>query len=250
MSPIVRRSVLSLSLALLCAAPLTQAGQFSDLANSVGQQLKGQMNGPSGAGLSDEDIGAGLKEALAKGTQDAVNQLGHNGGFWDNERFRIPLPTIITKVQGLLQSAGYGGKVDELHLQMNRAAEQAVPVAADVFSEAVRKLTLQDVRGILGGGNDAATQYFKRTTSDTLTAKFKPIVTAITAKSGLVQQYNSVIGQAGPAASMLGDKGDVNSYVTQKALDGLFLRVADEEKDIRQNPAARSTELLKKVFGS
>jgi hypothetical protein len=233
-------------LAALLVAPLTQADKLSDFAKSVAQQA----NGPSGAGLSDEDIGAGLKEALAKGTHDAVSQLGHSDGFWANERFRIPLPGIVLKAQSLLQAAGFGPQVDALHLQMNRAAEQAVPVAADVFSEAVKKLTLQDVRGILGGGDDAATQYFKRTTSDTLTEKFKPIVTTITAKSGLVQQYNSVLAGAGPMASMLGDKGDINSYVTQKALDGLFLRVADEEKEIRQNPAARSSELLKKVFGS
>lgn len=232
--------------AALLIAPLTQADKFSDFAQGVARQ----MAGPSGAGLSDADIGAGLKEALAKGTRSAVNQLGRTDGFWSSDRFRIPLPGIVLKAQSLLQAAGYGAQVDALHLQMNRAAEQAVPVAADVFSAAVKQLTLQDVRGILAGGDDAATQYFKRTTSDTLTARFKPIVARITAKSGLVQQYNGVIASAGPMATMLGDKGDVNSYVTQKALDGLFLRVADEEKAIRQNPAARSTALLKKVFGS
>jgi hypothetical protein len=242
----VRSSFLILAAVAMCAAPLTQADKLSDFTKTMSQQ----MSGPSGAGLSDADIGAGLKEALAKGTREAVNQLGHTDGFWSNERFRIPLPGIVLKAQSLLQTAGYGPQVDALHLQMNRAAEQAVPVAADVFSEAVQKLTLDDVRGILSGGDDAATQYFKRTTSDTLTTRFKPIVAKITAQSGLVQQYNSVLAGAGPMASMLGEKGDINSFVTQKALDGLFLRVGDEEKNIRQNPAARSSELLKKVFGS
>jgi len=106
------------------------------------------------------------------------------------------------------------------------------------------------VRGILNGPDDAATQYFKRTTSDTLTTRFKPIVAGVTAKVGLAQQYNSVMSSAGPMASMMGDKADLNTYVTQKALDGLYLRVGDEEKTIRTDPAARTTDLMKKVFGS
>ena len=150
----------------------------------------------------------------------------------------------------MLQGAGMGSQLDALHLSFNRAAEQAVPVAADVFSEAVQKLTLNDVRGILNGPDDAATQYFKRTTSDTLTTRFKPIVAGVTAKVGLAQQYNSVMSSAGPMASMMGDKADLNTYVTQKALDGLYLRVGDEEKTIRTDPAARTTDLMKKVFGS
>jgi len=218
-----------------------QADKFSDFAKQALSQP-----GASSA-LSDEDIGAGLKEALAKGTKTAVNQLGSSDGFWSNPRFRIPLPKALENADTMLRGFGAGPKLDELHLSMNRAAEKAVPVAADVFSEAVRKLTLTDVRGILGGGQTAATDYFKRTTTDTLTEKFKPIVASITAKAGLAQQYKAVLGSAGPLASSLGAP-DLDSYVTQKALDGLFLRVADEEKNIRDNPAAQTTDLLKKVF--
>src|SRR5262249_12192177 len=146
---------------------------------------------------------------------------------------------------------GMGAQLDELHLSINRAAEQAVPVAADVFSEAVKKLTINDVRGILAGPPDAATQYFKRTTSPTLVEKFKPIVSSVTAKSGLVQQYQRLMTSAGPMASLFSSgQTDLDGYVTQKALDGLFVRVAQEEKSIRTNPAARSSEILKKVFGS
>ncbi len=228
----------------LGAAATPHADQLSDFAKSMMQQPATQ------SALSDSDIGAGLKEALAKGTRDAINELGKTDGFWNNPRFRIPLPGPVEKLEGMLQGAGMGSQLDALHLSFNRAAEQAVPVAADVFSEAVKKLSLSDVRGILNGPQDAATQYFKRTTSDTLTTKFKPIVAKVTAKVGLAQQYNSVISSAGPMASMLGDKADVNSYVTQKALDGLYLRVGDEEKAIRTDPAARSSDLLKKVFGS
>jgi len=228
----------------LCIAAASRADQFSDLAKSMMQQPAAQ------SALSDSDIGAGLKEALAKGTRTAINQLGHTDGFWSNPRFRIPLPGPVEKLEGMLQGAGMGSQLDALHLSFNRAAEQAVPVAADVFSEAVQKLTLDDVRGILNGPDDAATQYFKRTTSDTLTTRFKPIVATVTAKVGLAQQYNSVMSAAGPMASMMGDKADLNTYVTQKALEGLYLRVGDEEKAIRTDPAARTTDLMKKVFGS
>ncbi len=222
------------------AAP-AEAGKFSDFAKEVMQQP-----GASSA-LSDADIGAGLKEALAQGTKNAVNQLGTSDGFWNNERFRIPLPGPLAKADTMLRQFGAGPKLDELHLSMNRAAESAVPVAADVFSGAVKKLTLADVRSILGGAPDAATQYFRMTTSATLMTKFKPIVAKITARAGLAQQYKAVLGSAGPLASSLGAP-DLDSFVAQKALDGLFLRVADEEKNIRENPAARTTDLLKKVF--
>jgi len=229
-------------LAVAASAP-TYADPLSDLAGKVLQQTA------EPSALSERDIGAGLREALAKGTKTAVTQLGRADGFWGDDRFRIPLPKPLTKAEGVLRSFGAGPKLDELHLAMNRAAEKAVPIAADVFSEAVRKLTVSDAREILGGAPDAATQYFKRTTGDTLLAKFKPIVASITAKAGLAQQYKNVIGKAGPLAGNLGAP-DLDAYVTQKAMDALFLRVADEEKDIRENPVARSTALLKKVFGS
>lgn len=235
------RAVLAGLLILPLALPV-EAGPFGDFA----KKLLGQP--AATAALSDQDIGAGLKEALAKGTRTAVNQLGSRDGFWNNARFRIPLPKSLEKADSVLRTFGAGPKLDELHLSMNRAAEKAVPVAADVFSEAVKKLTLEDVRGILGGPDNAATEYFKRSTSDTLMAKFKPIVAGITAQSGLAQQYKSVLASAGPLASSLGAP-DLDGYVAQKALDGLFLRVADEEKSIRENPAARTTDLLKKVFG-
>jgi hypothetical protein len=232
--------------AVLCAggALAASADQLSNLAKELMQQPAAQ------SALSDSDIGAGLKQALAKGTHEAVLDLGRSGGFWNNPRFRIPLPGPVQQLAGLLQGSGMGGQLDQLHLSFNQAAEKAVPVAADVFSEAVQKLSLNDVRGILNGPQDAATQYFRRATSDTLTARFKPIVAGVTAKAGLAQQYNSLVSSAGPMASMLGEPTDLNGYVTQKALDGLFLRVGDEEKAIRTDPAARSTDLMKKVFGS
>jgi hypothetical protein len=240
-----QRIVVLLAAALSAlAGAASRADQFSDLASELMHQPAAQ------SALSDSDIGAGLKQALAKGTHAAVLDLGRSGGFWNNPRFRIPLPGPVQQLEGMLQGSGFGGQLDQLHLSFNQAAEKAVPVAADVFSEAVRKLTLNDVRAILNGPQDAATQYFRSATSGTLTAKFKPIVAGVTAKVGLAQQYNSVVSAAGPMASMLGGPTDLNGYVTQKALDGLFLRVADEEKAIRADPAARTTDLMKKVFGS
>ena len=230
------------------------AQSLGDIANQVLQQTQqaqsgGKSGGLLGAALSDSDIAAGLKQALANGTHSAVMQLGKTDGFWGSDRFRIPLPKPLEQASSLLQAAGYGGQMDQLHLSINRAAEQAVPLAADVFSEAVRKLTLNDVRNILNGPQDAATQYFKRSTSDTLLTRFEPVVAKVTSKVGLVQKYNGLLESAGPAAGLLGQSTDINHYVAQKALDGLFSRVADEERSIRTNPAARTTDLLKKVFG-
>jgi hypothetical protein len=239
-----KRTVVLAAALGLTAAAASRADQFSDLARDLMQQPAAQ------SALSDPDIAAGLKQALAKGTRAAVLDLGHSGGYWNNPRFRIPLPGPVQELEGMLQGSGFGGQLDQLHLSFNQAAEKAVPVAADVFSQAVQKLTLNDVRSILNGPQDAATQYFKRATSDTLTARFRPIVAGVTAKVGLAQQYNGLVSAAGPMASMLGGSTDLDGYVTQKALDGLFLRIGDEEKAIRTDPAARSTDLLKKVFGS
>lgn len=232
----------------MIAAGSAAAASWQDMAKQVFDQIAG--NPQATAALSDSEIVKGLREALAKGTRNAVLQLGRTDGYWASERFRIPLPKPITQANQLLRIGGYGPKLDELHLSFNRAAEKAVPVAADVFSQAVQKLTLNDARNILQGPPDAATQYFKQATGATLAAQFKPLVAKVTAQAGLVQQYDRLVASAGPLASLAGVRMDVNDYVTNKALDGLFLRVAEEEKSIRTNPAARTSEILKKVFGS
>ncbi|MCC2657192.1 MAG: hypothetical protein K0Q76_2300 [Panacagrimonas sp.] len=218
----------------------------------MAQQAMEQMaQSPQASQLADAEIVQGLREALAKGTRSAVLELGKADGFWASDRFRIPLPKTITKADTLLRAGGYGPQIDELHLSFNRAAEQSVPIAADVFAQAVQKLTIADARNILSGAPDAATEYFRKATGETLALQFKPLVAKVTAGSGLVQQYDRMIASAGPlAAALAGQKADVNDYVTRKALNRLFLRVADEEKAIRSNPAARTSEILKKVFGN
>lgn len=232
---------------LMLFVGIAAAQSWKDMAKQVFQQAAGS---PQAAALADGEIVQGLREALAKGTRSAVLQLGKADGFWASDRFRIPLPNTITQADTLLRAGGYGPRLDELHLSFNRAAEKAVPVAADVFSQAVSKLTINDARNILNGAPDAATQYFKTSTGETLALQFKPIVAGITGQAGLVKKYDKMMAKAGPFAALAGAKMDVNSYVTNKALDGLFVRVADEEKAIRENPAARTSEMLKKVFGS
>lgn len=223
------------------------AGSFSSLSDLA----NGLMKGPAArSALPDSEIAAGIKQALAKGTKTAVSRLGRSGGFWGNPRFQIPLPGPVAKAQKMLDAAGQGAQVDQLHESINRAAEQAVPVAAGVFSQAVQNLTLQDVRGILDGPQDAATQYFRRTTSGTLRSKFEPIVAQVTSRVGLVQQYDQLMAEAGPVVGMLGGSLNLNDYVTQQSLNALFGEVATEEKAIRTDPAAQTTDLLKKVFGS
>jgi hypothetical protein len=228
----------------LCVGTAVAADPWKEAA----KQFLNQAGGTKA--LSDSEVVQGLREALAKGTRSAVLQLGKTDGFWGDSRFRIPLPSPMMKADTFLRAAGYGPSLDELHLSFNRAAEKAVPIAADIFASAVQKLTIEDAQRILHGPNDAATQYFKRATGDQLAAQFKPIVAGVTSKVGLVQQYQKVISPAGPAAGLFGPTLDVNDYVTQRALNGLFLRVADEEQSIRQNPAARTSAILKKVFGS
>jgi len=237
---------------LLLTLPLAgQAGQWKDFLGGLQQAITQQGAGAgSVAALSNTDIAAGLKAALAQGTRTAVATLGHTDGFWGNAAARIPMPTALAKIERTVRGFGMGSVVDQFHLSLNRAAEEAVPVAADVFAQSVQQLTLDDVRGILTGPKDAATQYFRRTTSSALTARFTPIVANATAQVGVAQHYKQLTATAGPFAAALGAPTDLDGYVTQKALDALFVQVAAEEARIRDNPAARSTAILKKVFGA
>ncbi len=201
--------------------------------------------------VSDNDIAAGLKEALGKGVSTAIKTLGKENGFLLNPRVKIPLPKSLQKLEKGLRIAGQGKSVDAFVASMNNAAEKAVPVAVDVFVDAIKKMSFDDARKILfSGQKDSATQFFRRTSEENLRGKFRPIVEDFTAKTGVTQKYKAMVGKAGFAAQLLGqDATDLDGYVTQKALDGLFLLVADEERKIRENPIGRTTSLLKKVFG-
>lgn len=201
------------------------------------------------ADVSSGEAASGLKETLTRGAEIAVDQLGKPNGFLGDKRVRIPLPDSIRKGEKMMRTLGAGKYADELVETMNRAAELAVVEAKPILVNAVKNMSFDDARAILTGGDDAATQYFRRTTSTDLTAKFLPIVKQATAKVDLADKYNDY---AGKAANMgLLDKKDANldQYVTQKALDGLFLMVAEQEKAIRKDPVSTGSALLKKIFG-
>jgi hypothetical protein len=202
------------------------------------------------ADLSNADAVAGLKEALTRGAGSAVDKLGKTNGFLENPKVKIPLPDSLQKVDGLLRRFGESRYADELVLAMNRAAEAAVPEAKTLLVQAVKEMSVQDAKGILSGGNTAATQYFRRKTSQPLAAKFLPIVQRATAKVQLAQKYDQFAGKAVRFGLMNQQQSNIEQYVTQKTLDGLFLMMADEEKAIRADPVGQSSRLLAKVFGA
>jgi len=195
------------------------------------------------------DIAAGLTEALVVGTDRVVGQLGQQGGFLDDPKVRIPLPGALGKVQSALKLAGLSGMVDDLEIRMNRAAEQATPVARDLVVDAVRGLTFQDAAGILSGPNDSATRYLEGKTGGRLTELMHPIVDQALADAGAVQALEGVIGQyqSIPFASKL--NVDLPGHVVSYAKKAIFGYLAEEEEAIRTNPAARTTSLLKSIFG-
>ncbi|MGH8442673.1 MAG: DUF4197 domain-containing protein [Nevskiaceae bacterium] len=199
--------------------------------------------------LGEQEIAQGLKEALAVGTERAVYRVGVVDGFWRNAQINIPLPEQLRKVEKALRNFGQGAKVDEFHLSLNRAAEAAAPEAADIFATAIRGMTLADARAILDGTDNAATEYFRGKTLPALTARFKPIVTKATASVGATRKYKDLAAKVSKVSSSF-QLQDLDAYVTERALAGLFVTLADEELKIRRDPAARTTELLKRVFGS
>jgi methylmalonyl-CoA mutase cobalamin-binding subunit len=203
------------------------------------------------ASLSSDQVTQGLKEALGKGLEKAVGSLGQPGGFLTNLDVKIPMPDKLQTVEKTLRSLGQGALADEFVTTMNQAAEQAVPAAADVFTGSLKQMTVADAKQILSGPDDAATQYFRKTTGTELTQKFLPIIQQATAKSGATAAYKQIMDKARIASPFMNTSSfDLDAYVTDKATDGLFKMVAAEEKQIRENPVARSTDLLKSVFGA
>ncbi len=206
--------------------------------------------------LSNDEITQGLKEALDVGVKKAIDMLGTENGFLNDQSVRIPLPDSMQKVEKALRSFGQEKTADEFVTSMNRAAEQAVPQVTNVFVEAISKMSLDDAQGILSGGDTAATDYFKKHTSAQLSQLISPYVNDAMNQAQVTQYYKAMAGQVkkydsfGLMDSYLGSAADIDSYVTDKTMEGLFTKIAAQEKLIRQNPAARSTDLLKDVFGS
>jgi hypothetical protein len=226
---------------------------WSDYLDRLGETLSGSETADSSAlsSLSEAEMVGGLKQALDKGTRFAVDTLGRQGGFLDNAKVRIPMPDSLAWVEKSLRTLHQDQLADDFVASMNHAAEQAVPEAAAIFAAAIQAMTVEDASAILSGPDDAATRYFRTHTQAALTDKMRPIVTRATETAGVTASYKRMLSSAGGLTSLLSsDATDLDGYVTQKTLDGLFLMVAAEEKQIRENPVARSTELLKKVFGS
>ena len=213
-------------------------------------QLPDVLKGLGGSRNNNSDtVASGLKEALEVGTKKTVAQTGVTDGFFRNEAIKILLPDKLRPVEKGLRLAGQGQKVDDFVLSMNRAAEKAAPAASSIFQEAITKMSFEDARKILSGGDTAATQYFKDKTSDQLRTAFQPPVKAAMDETGVVQRYKAITGQLSSLPFARGQSFDLDEYVVAKTLDGLFYVLGQEEKQIRTNPSAQVTPLLRQVFG-
>jgi Protein of unknown function (DUF4197) len=248
------RYSIPLAALLACTLPAASA-DIRDLFKS--KPAAGQT--PGLTALSQDQMVGGLKEALSKGVQQAIATLGKPDGFLQDARVKIPMPENLQKVEKTLRTLRQDKLADEFVTTMNRAAEQAVPQAAAVLGDSVKQMSIADAKSILTGTNNAATQYFRRTSETNLHARFLPIVKAATEKAGVTGAYKQMTDKAGGGVGALGGLGggllgkqapDLDDYVTRKTLDGLFLKIAEQEKQIRENPVARTTDLLQKVFGA
>ena len=211
------------------------------------------ISSPAAAGL-DEITNAeavrGLRQALNDGSATAVVKLSVENGFFGNPKVRIPLPPSLQRVERGLRAFGMRREADELVLSMNRAAEAAVPEARQLLTDAVKKMSVQDAKRILTGGDTAATEYFQRTTRSQLGQRFLPIVKKATDNVGLAQQYNALAGQAAALGLVKEGEASIERYVTQKALDGLYLMIGEQEKAFRKDPVSASSDIVRKVFGA
>lgn len=251
-----RRSIIALTACLALAAAAVAGAQ------SLEDQLKDRLlrgnSSSSGSGLNEGDAAGGIKEALAQGVDRAVRQLGKPDGFFRDQAVKILVPEKVRKLADLARQLGAGKKVDAFELSMNRAAEKAVPLAAGILADSVRQMTLQDAIGLVRGGETSATDFFRRTSEQKLYDAFRPIVEKQTASVGVTQKYKDFSKKAGGnalAGALLGGQGgsgatsaDLDDYVTRETIDGLFHVIAEQEKQIRNNPASRTTDLLRRVF--
>ncbi|MCE5313268.1 MAG: DUF4197 domain-containing protein [Nitrospiraceae bacterium] len=235
--------VLIVSIAI-CVSVAAEAAFLDNL-------LKGTGIGQSSGTQQDEStIASGLKEALSVGTQKAVSSVSVTDGYFGNQAIKILMPDKIQKIADVMRKVGYQKQVDEFVLSMNRAAENAAPAAKSIFVDAIKQMSIEDARKILNGGDNAATSFFKEKTHDKLYTAFKPAVSDSMNKVGTTRAYKEMMSKYESIPFMSKESMDLDHYVTNKSLDGLFYMIAQEEKKIRTDPAARATDLLKKVFGN
>ena len=244
----------TLALSTLLFSFFAHAGFFDSLKNDALKQLQQTtLVAPSAstatALLSETDIIAGLKQALEKGAKLAVDNLGTEDGFLANADVKVPIPESLQPITSALKMLGQQALIDDFQLSLNRAAEKAVPEAASIFSDTISNMSIEDASSILKGSDNAATEYFRQNSSEQLINAFLPIVKEATNSSGVASSYKLLVDNLGSMSSLLGTSPpDLDTFVAQKAIDGLFIRIAEQEKLIRENPAARTTDLLKQVF--
>ena len=231
-----------LILILCCIISSVSAQQLKSLINKAKENT-----GILAKDISQPDINAGLKEALANGVQKGITQLSAENGFFGNSLYKVVIPPDAQKVEKALRGIGLGAKVDEAILSMNRGAEEAVKKAAPIFSEAIKNMNITDALGILRGADTAATGYLRKNTSTSLSAAFRPVIEESLEKSGASKHWNSIMTNYNKI-SLQKVNADLTGYVTDKALQALFMQIADQEKKIRKDPSERTSELLKTVF--
>ena len=234
-----------LIIALFIFAATNSQGQiFNELKKTVEEKVT-----TSSSSLTEEEVGAGLKEALTNGVEKGVAQLSKPDGYFKDLAIKIPLPEEARNVEDKLRRIGQGKKVDDAIESINRAAEDAASEAKDIFVTAIKAMTLTDAMGILKGEDDAATNYLNKTTRSALFDKFKPVIKVSLDKVGATKHWNTVFTTYNKLPMVTKVNPDLEEYATNKAIDGLFVQIAKQEKEIRENPAARISDLLKKVFG-
>jgi hypothetical protein len=236
-----------ISILLFILIPHTAYAQL-DFLEGLKDKGMDQLGLSDSAGLSNDKIISGLKEALEVGTENTVQLTGNVDGYLKNEAIKILLPEKLQSMDKALRMAGFGPQIDEFVVSMNRSAEQAAPLAKPIFKEAVTEMTFEDGKKILNGGDTAATDYFKEKTKGKLAEAFKPKVTQAMDQVGVAAQYKSLVGEYTSLPFVNAEQFDLDNYVVGKSLDGLFHTLAQEEQKIRTNPAARVTDLLKEVF--
>jgi hypothetical protein len=253
----MKKTAILLVLACTAAAPVLAQGSLMEMGKSMLQSQTGvglpQGGGSRGTGLSAAEIGSGLKEALKVAAERVTGRLGTADGFNADPAIHIPLPEKLKMAQQGLKAAGQSALLDDLELKLNRSAEAAAPKAKQIFWNALSGMSLEDGKSILNGPKDAATQYFKRAMSPELKTAMRPVVERTVADSGAVKAYSAATASASAlpmiGQAVQGGPGQLTDHVLDYALTGLFKYLADEEAAIRSDPAKRSTELLRKVFG-
>lgn len=218
--------------------------QINQAISDAGKMVNGEKP------LTTAEVGEGLKEALINGISKGADQVSQLDGYFKNPEIKIPFPPDVKKVEDRLRQLGLGGEVDKFVMTLNRGAEDAAQEAKPIFIAAIKQMTIEDAWGILRGDPDAATQYLKRTTTSQLKEKFRPVIQASLNKVNATKYYSEIINRYNSIPMVQKVNPDLNEYATDLAIQGLFVMIAKEEKNIRENPAARTTELLKRVFSS